>query len=95
MKEYLKIISFRIKKYLPDPNFSTRNTGAQKIGPRPAQIGRTRITKAHYRANAYRVYAMLPESITEIKSTHLFKKWVSKYLKNPKNVPKNKNKDNT
>ena len=85
-----EIISQRIKSNFPDPNFSTSNSGEGKIGPRPAKVGRTKITKTHYRSNAYRVYAMLPEVITEIKKPHLFKKWTTRFLKNPNDTPKSK-----
>ena len=78
-----EIISHRIKSKLPDPDMC-------KIGQKPDNIGRTKTTRAHYRANAYRIYAMFPDAITDIKIPHFFKKWTGKFLKNPNDLPKTK-----
>ena len=37
-----EIVSHWIKSKLPPPQFNTRQSGAGKIGPRPANIGLTR-----------------------------------------------------
>ena len=66
----------------------TRRTGPNKIGTRPKTIGRTHLTKHQFRARTYEIYATLPDEITEIKSKKLFGKWVDRFLKNPKNIPK-------
>ena len=47
------------------------------------------LTKHQFRARSYDIYASLPEEIIKIKSKKLFGKWVDKFLKNPKNIPKN------
>ena len=66
----------------------TRRTGPNKIGTRPKNIGRTRLTKHQFVARTYEIYATLPDEITEIKSKIMFGKWIDRYLKNPKNLPK-------
>ena len=89
-----EIISHWIKSQLPPPEYSTQNSVSGKIGPRPRNIRRTTITKSHYRSNAYHVYSLLPQSITEIKENHRLKKWTKRFLKN-KNYTPDKNKKNT
>ena len=64
--------------------------GGGIIGQKPANIGHTKVTKCHYWTNAFRVYAMLPEVITEIQKPHILKKWTIRFPKNPNDIPKNK-----
>ena len=83
----------RQKHCRPNANM-TRMTGPKKLGPKPNQVGRTNITKYHFRSAAYRIYAQLPDEITSIASSQRFMSWVKKFLsnpKNPKNIPKTKN----
>ena len=67
---------------------TTRLTGPLKIGTRPRNVGRTKITRYHFRANAYNIYGTLPDSITQIKIKKKFLMWVKRFQKDPKNVPK-------
>ena len=60
-------------------NKITRLTGP---GTKPKDVGRTKLTRYHFRANSYRIYGTLPKSITDIKSKKRFLSWVKKYQKN-------------
>ena len=81
-------LAYRIReKYNTNNSIQTRMTGPYKLGPKPKMVGRTRITKYHYRANSYEVYAKIPEEIINIKTPFLFKKWLKRYQINPKKLP--------
>ena len=77
---------------------TTRTTGQGKLGSQLKQIGRTRTTNYHYRVSAYKIYAKIPQELTDMKDPKAFKKWINRYLINPKFLPsilknkKNKNK---
>ena len=66
---------------------TTRTTGQGKLGSQPKQIGRTRTTNYHYRVSAYKIYAKIPQELTDMKDPKAFKKWINRYLINPKFLP--------
>ena len=69
------------------PVKETRLTGRFKLGSRPAHIGRTQKTKYNFKAKAFDFWAQIPDSIQSIPAPHLFKKWLKKWLQDPKNLP--------
>ena len=70
---------------------TTRITGHLRLGTRPRNVGRTKLTRYHYRATAYKIYAKIPHEITSIKSKEKFKIWMKKFqFKNE--IPKNEEK---
>ena len=92
-----EVLSYRIKSLnKPNPP-NTRITGTGKLGTKPKIVGRTQITKNHYRANTYQIYSKIPQIITDIKDPQKFKRCLKKYHKNPKELIKNlsKNKNTT
>ena len=68
----------------------TRISGDYRLGNRPRQIGRTRITRQQYPAQAYQNYQHIPEVITNITKKKLFIKWLKRYLHNTKDLPPTK-----
>ena len=73
------------KDNLTDRN--TRRTGQDKLGIKPKEIGRTKTTAYHYRVSAYPIYEKVPEELIKIKDIKYFKRWIGRYLENPKNYP--------
>ena len=86
-----------VKKYKVTTLKDTRQTGKNKIGNMPKQIGKTKTTQYHYRVSAYKIYNEVPDELTEMNDPKLFKRWVNRFLVNPRNLPsllkKNKNKN--
>ena len=52
----------------------TRLSGPKKLGPRPKTVGRTKLTKYHFRAQAYTEWPKIHENIQKIKKPKTFKK---------------------
>ena len=53
-----------------------------KPNKKKTQFWKSRVTKTHYRYQAYKIYQNIPESITKIKiKPKLFKKWMKRYQK--------------
>ena len=51
----------------------TRTNGPHKLGPKPAHMGRTKITKYQYTNNSYQHYDKIPQILREIKHPDRFK----------------------
>ena len=82
----------RIKQnFRPNPP-DTRLTGTGRLGIKPKNTGKTTITKNHFRANSYKIYAKIPKEITDVKDPKRFKYHLKKYHRNPKYLPKKTNK---
>ena len=85
-------------KYKVNNLKDTRQTENNKIGNLPKQIGKTKMTQYHYRVSAYKIYNQIPDELREMNDPKLFKRWVNRFLVNPRNLPsllrnnKNKNK---
>ena len=73
-------------KWVPGDQ-ETRLSGPHKLGPRPRNVGRTRLTKYHYRAQAYHYWDLIPDEVKKITQKPLFKKWSKRTLKNKKDLP--------
>ena len=71
----------------PTPHL-TRITGPYRLGPRPKNVGRTKLTRYHFRASAYQIYGNIPHEITLLKSKEKFKKWIKRFQKSKTDIPK-------
>ena len=68
----------------------TRLSGQNKLGPRPKTIGRTKLTRAQYRAQSYKFYAQLPDAIQNLAVYKHFCKWMTKFYKYNARTPYDK-----
>ena len=66
----------------------TRTIGPNRLGTRPKNVGRTALTRYHFRSAAYPVYAAIPHEITDLKSKTKFKKWIKRFQKSKNYIPK-------
>ena len=73
----------------------TRNNGPFKLGPKPAGVGRSKITKYQYRNNCYRHYEDIPQIIKEIRHPTKFKQRLKRYLVNNDDIPQNRKHNNS
>ena len=46
----------------------TRISGPSRLGSRPKGVGRTKLTRYHFRSAAYQIYAAIPDEITSLKT---------------------------
>ena len=86
-KQKPAILAHKMRNSWKKGDIITRLSGPYKLGPRPNTIGRTSLTKNHYRAKAYDYWADIPEIVQKISTPHLFKKWVKRSIKNKKDLP--------
>lgn len=66
---------------------NTRNKLGNKLGTKPANIGKTYITKIQFCARSYEIYNSIPSIITSIENKYLFKKYLKRYLFNERDLP--------
>ena len=71
----------------------TRSNAPFEIGRKPPGLGRTLITKYQYRPNLYEKYNSLPLVLKQIQKPLIFKKRVTRYLKNNDDLPTNRDTD--
>ena len=69
-----EVLAHRIKSQSKQNPPDTRITGQGKIGTKPKNVGKTIVTKNHYRANTYEIYSKIPKIITDIKEPQFFLK---------------------
>ena len=81
------VLAHKIKPRMDVPILETRLSGKYKLGPRPKGVGRTLITKHQYRAKSYDYWHQVPPEIQSIQKPKLFKKWLKRALKDPKDLP--------
>ena len=74
----------KYKNYLTK---ETRQTGMNNLGNLPKQIGNSKTTQYHYRVSAYKIFNQIPEELRLMNDPKIFKRWVNRYLTNPKNLP--------
>ena len=73
------LLAARMRESRPICPISTRLSGPFKLGARPPNIGRTKVTKMQYRSKAYDYYSQLPESIQNLSNYKHFTKWMKKH----------------
>ena len=81
------LLAHKMKPSSQTPEKETRLSGKYKLGSRPAHIGRTQITKYHFKAKSFHFWAQIPDSIQSIPLPHLFKKWLKRWVRDPKDLP--------
>ena len=69
---------------------NTRLTGHNKLGSRPRNVGRTRLTRAQYRPMSYFYYSQIPEEIQNLSVYKHFCKWMQKWYKYGARTPNEK-----
>ena len=82
-----KIMHWKVPKLLHVQFFRSRNSnkflirlsGPHKMGPRPNNVGHTKLTKNHYRAKVYHFYSKIPQDIQNLSNFTHFSKWLKKY----------------
>ena len=90
-KNHPAVLSQKMKPKNQIISQETRLTGRYKLGSRPKDTGRTKITKYRFWSKAYEFWANIPSEIQSIPENHLFKKWLKKFIMDPKNLsPKKK-----
>ena len=67
-----------------------RLTGPFRLGSRPKNVGKTRITAQHFRSTSYKIYDNIPNILKEIKKKKIFKKRLKHYLMNNDDLPENR-----
>ena len=85
-----ELLHCRLSKSRPTNPVSTRLSGQNKLGPRPKNIGRTKLTRIQYRAQAYNNYAQLPDEIQNLAVYKHFCKWMVKFFKYNARTPYDK-----
>ena len=75
-----ELMSFRLRNNLNVNTFNTRLSGPNKLGSRPKNIGRTKMTKNQFRVKAYIFYSQIPEEIQNLSNFDHFVKWTKKIL---------------
>ena len=76
-----ELLHARYMKSKNEVQINTRLSGSFKMGARPKNIGRTKLTKNQYRAVAYNYYESIPEDIQNLARFDHFKKWLKKFYK--------------
>ena len=64
------LLSHKMKPKTDIPVKETRLTGKYKLGSKPAHIGRTQVTKYHFKSKAYEYWSQIPETIQSIPLPH-------------------------
>ena len=67
------VLAHKMSSKWTEGDIITRLSGPKKLGPRPRTVGRTKITKYHFRAQAYSEWPKIHENIKKIKKTKFSK----------------------
>ena len=83
------VLSYRILSKINHTR-ATRHNGPFLLGPPPAGIGLTKVTKYQFRPNAYHHYQDIPMILKQIKGQKTFKKRLKRYIFNNGDLPTNR-----
>ena len=80
-----ELLAYRVQNFSNINPVNTRLSGPYKMGPRPRQVGWTKLTKNQYRAKSYEFFSQIPDEIQKLSVFEHFTKWMKKfYLHNTK-----------
>ena len=76
-----QLLHHRMTKDRTSNPTQTRLSGPYKMGSRPKNVGRTKLTRFQYRAQTYHYYSQIPEKIQNFSNYRHLTKWIKKYYK--------------